>query len=89
MKQVRVELYGLLRARAGCEVLTLSASSVAEALAAAEARCPALAGLLVDGRGRPRPDYRVALRGGAIVDDPDTLLSEGDALVLLSAHAGG
>ena len=58
-------------------------------LAQLEQTCPELAGLLLDSTGAPRSDYRVAINGGSVCDDASAALSDGDALVVLHAHAGG
>lgn len=89
MAGLTVELYGVLRIRAGRDAIAVEATSVGEALAAAESACPELAGALLHPDGSLRRDYRVAINGGIVSGDAATTLKEGDALVVLSAHAGG
>ena len=89
MAALLVELYGVLRLRAGRDTIPVEATTVGGALAAAEAACPTLAGVLLATDGTLRPEYRVAINGGVVGGDPETRLGEGDSLVILSAHAGG
>lgn len=83
-----IELYGVPRLRAGQSQLTVSAGTVAEAMAALERQCPALAGTVVD-QGRLLTAYRVSLNGEKFVTDPGMRLRPGDSLVLIAADAGG
>jgi molybdopterin converting factor small subunit len=64
------------------------ARSVGEAIVALEKELPSLAGdVLV--RGWPIAAYRISLNGKFFVTDPAEQLTDGDALVLVSADAGG
>lgn len=83
-----IELYGAPRLRAGTARLTVDADTLAGALDALSLACPALAGAVVS-RGRALPAYRVSLNGERFVSEPETPLSEGDVLLLLSADVGG
>jgi molybdopterin converting factor small subunit len=85
---ITIELYGVPRLRAGRDAIAVEAASLGEALAALASACPALAPSVVDG-GKLSPHYLVAKNGLQITADPATPLAPGDALVLLSAEAGG
>jgi hypothetical protein len=88
--RIRVELYGIPRLRAGRGALDLSARTVAEALEALAACCPALQGSVIVG-GTLRPEFRINRNGETfLLDDPATItLAPGDVLIVLSADAGG
>ncbi len=85
---VRIELYGVPRLRAGRRECQVEASSAREALAALEVECPQLSGTIL-ANGWLLPAYRISLNGQSFVTDPATRLSDGDALVLVAADAGG
>jgi len=87
MPEVTIEFYGIPRQRAGRTEVTVAATTVAEALAAVEAACPGLRGMLMD--GRLTQHYRLALDGGRFVIDLNRDLPDGARLLLLSADAGG
>jgi hypothetical protein len=84
---VVIELFGLVRARAGRREIRVQAGTAAEALAALAAACPALAGASVD--GRLAPQYLLSPDGEQFVRDLSFSLHEGDRLLLFSADAGG
>ena len=85
---ILIELYGVPRLRAARRELTVQAASVAEALVALEAECPALSGSVIAG-GRLLSAYRISLNGRSFITDPATRLVPGDSLVLIAADAGG
>ena len=76
-KRVVIELYGVPRLRAGRGQVSVQAGNVAEAIAALEQQCPALAGCVV-AAGRLLPTYRLSLNGQTFVSDPATRLRPGD-----------
>jgi molybdopterin converting factor small subunit len=84
---VTVEFFGVPRLRAGRADLAVEAATVAEALAAVERTCPALRGLVRE--GRPAPHYLLSVNGAAFVEDLACPLHPGDRLLVLSADAGG
>ncbi len=86
--RITFELFGVPRLRAGLGRLEVSASSVGEALGHLARRCPALDGPVILG-DRLHPAYRLSLNGERFVDDPTSPLTDGDALLLLSADVGG
>ena len=83
---VRVEFYGLARLRAGRAELAVEASTIGEALAAADAACPELRSRSDTGVS---PQYRVSVGGRHFTENPDEPLAGGEALVVLGADAGG
>jgi molybdopterin converting factor small subunit len=85
---ITIELFGVPRLRAGRDAIAVEATSLGEALCALVAACPALEPGVVH-CGRLSPFYLVAKNGLHITADPATPLAAGDALVLLSAEAGG
>jgi molybdopterin converting factor small subunit len=85
---VVIEFYGIPRLRAGTNRLRLEASSVGQALRELAQVCPALAGSVL-GDGGVQQAYRLSLNGQRFVSDPQTPLTEGDVLLLLSADVGG
>lgn len=85
---IAIELFGVPRLRAGLGRLEVRAARVGEALRLLAEACPALAGSVVVGERVGRA-YRLSLNGETFVDDPATPLTDGDALILLAADAGG
>jgi molybdopterin-guanine dinucleotide biosynthesis protein A len=85
---VTVELYETARQRAGLAEVEVEAETLGEALRELARRCPALDGDVVHD-GRPAPHWRTSLGGDRFVDDPSTPLHPGDALLVISALAGG
>lgn len=83
-----IELYGVPRQRAGIDRLQVEAATLREALQAAVSLHPGLADCCTR-EGRLRPGYIANLNGRTFVRDDDTPLSAGDAVLLLSADAGG
>ena len=88
MSMVEIEFYGIPRLRAGTNRLRLDASSVGQALRELARVCPALADSVL-GDGRVQQAYRLSLNGERFISDPQTPLTEGDILLLLSADVGG
>ena len=86
--RVRIELFEGARRRAGIASFEVEAATLGEALLAAERQCPALAPDIVHA-GRLAPHWRASIGGRRFVEDPATLLTDGDAVLLLSALAGG
>jgi hypothetical protein len=83
-----VEFYGVPRLRAGRSELTVTAGTVAEALAAVERVCPGLAGLVRAGEFLD-PHYLLSIDGQRFVTDREEPLQPGERLLLLSADVGG
>ena len=85
--QVTVEFYGIPRQRAGRAELAVQAGSVGELLSAVEQVCPALQGLVQD--GRLARQYRLSINGERFVEQIQEPIQAGTRLVLLSADVGG
>ncbi len=85
---IRVELYEVARRLAGVASLEVEASTLGEALQAVRLRYPVLEPDVIVGR-RLAPQWRASRNGREWIEDPDTPLEVGDALVLVSALAGG
>ena len=86
--RVVVEFFGVPPLRAGAASIVVEANRLGEALRLAAEACPGLAGTVIFGRDA-HPAYKVSLNGDRFVDDPDTPLVDGDALLLLAADVGG
>ena len=88
-----VELYGVARLAAGTGEVALSlrpGATVRDALAALARERPALVGKVVDETdGRLLDGYTLNLNGAAFVADLGAPVEEGDAVLVLSAEAGG
>lgn len=83
-----VEFYGVPRHRAGRSELSVSAATLAEALAQVEQNCPGLKGLR-RADGSLAPQYLISIDGGEFTRDLALPIAEGTRLLLLSADAGG
>jgi molybdopterin converting factor small subunit len=88
MAEVRVEFFGIPRERAGTAATTARGSTLGAALVDLGARFPRLAQTCLDGP-RLKAGTIANLNGARFVSDPRTPLAEGDAVLLLSADAGG
>jgi len=86
--QITVELFGIPRARAGVDKTIASGSCLGEVLTDLAAKFPQLAETCIEGRCL-RPGYTANLRGEQFITDPETVLGEGDTLLLLNLDAGG
>lgn len=84
---VFVEFYGLPRRRAGRAALTVTATTIREALKAVAVACPELAGI-VDGH-RLNPHYLLSRDGTRFISDLNEPLAAGARLLLFGADAGG
>jgi molybdopterin converting factor small subunit len=89
---LRIELYGVIRRRAGVEAVELPVSGevlrLSDVLDQLRLRFPALADLCIDG-DRLRRGYTANLNGRQFISAPETALNDGDALLLMSNDAGG
>ena len=90
--QVRVELFGIARQRAGVGELLLEfhrrQATLEDVLRLLAEKVPALGKELVV-QGRLQPSLAANLDGQRFVSDPATPLSDGQCLLILSADAGG
>lgn len=85
---VTVEFFGVARERAGQSSIDVTAGSLGEALTEVATRCPQLAGACLQGN-RLSPTFIANINGREFVKDPQTPLSDGDRLLILSADVGG
>lgn len=86
--QVPVELFGIARARAGVAQTTAQGDCLGDVLADLARRFPALAETCIDGR-RLRPSFTANLGGQRFVTAPETPLTDGETVLVLSMDAGG
>jgi len=88
---IRVEFFGIARQRAGVGELQISAleapASLRDVLAEVAERLPDLAGYVT--AGRLDATLTANLDGQRFVADPETVIEDGQSLLLLSADAGG
>jgi len=85
---VRIELFGIARARAGREAVDVEAASLGAAFRALAEACPSLVPeVLVD--GRLTEGFLANLNGERFVADAALPLSRADTLLILGAQAGG
>ena len=85
---MRVELFGVARARAGTEAVTVEASSLAEAIVALAAACPGLVPEVI-ADDRLADGFLASLNGEQFVRDGGLALDAGDTLLILGAQVGG
>jgi molybdopterin converting factor small subunit len=85
---VRVELFGIVRHRAGVGELEVEAATLGEVLQAAGDRLPDLRGTCIEGN-RLRCGFLANINGKAFVSDPAMRLAAGDCVLILSADPGG
>jgi molybdopterin converting factor small subunit len=85
---IRIEFYGIPRARAGVAETTAVGARLGDVLADLEARFPGLADGCIE-NGRLRPGFMANLDGRQFTTDPDCDLTEFKSVLILSADAGG
>ena len=85
---MRIELYGIARARAGAERVDVAAGNLAEALRALAEACPELVPEVV-ADGRLTDGFLASLNGERFLADDGARLREDDTLLILGAQAGG
>ena len=85
---IRVELYEGARQIAGVAEVNVEAATLGEALDAVRALYPALEPRVLIPGGLA-PHWRASVGGKRFVEDPATPLEPGDAVLLISALAGG
>jgi molybdopterin converting factor small subunit len=92
MITLEIEFFGVPRQRAGTARTALSLpgeqARLADALYQLARTLPGFAACCVDGQ-RLCPAYIVNVGGERFVTDPDFVLHSGDALLIMSADAGG
>lgn len=86
--QVRVEFFGVVRARAGTVETTATGPTLGDVLTDLAGRFPGLAEGCIAGN-QLRPGFTANLDGDRFVTAPETQLSAGQSVLLLSLDAGG
>lgn len=85
---IQIEFFGIPRQRAGTAVTMAQGATLREVLTDLAIRFPRLAEACLQ-EDRLKPGYIANLNGDRFIADPETPLSAGDALLILSADAGG
>jgi molybdopterin converting factor small subunit len=90
--RIQVEFYGISRRQAGTASAIVELDSdparLGEVISNLGARFPGLAAICLK-NGRLRADFLANLGGERFVSDPETPVRDSDALLILSADAGG
>lgn len=86
---ITVELFGIPRQRAGVAKTAAAGTRLDEVVADLAGRFPQLAEECFAGGRGLKPGTLANLNGERFVTDPATPLRPGDALLILSADAGG
>ena len=85
---IKIEFFGIPRARAGVAEASAEGNSLGEVLSDLARQFPALTEECIDG-DRLRVGYTANLGGDRFVTDPQTPVVDGDKVLLLSLDAGG
>ena len=85
---MRIELFGIARARGGVSLVEIEAGTVEEALRELAQACPGLVPDVVSD-GRLTEHFLASLNGELFVSDPTRALAANDTLLILGAQAGG
>ena len=85
---MRIELFGIARARAGTGVVVVDAATLGAAMRALQEACPSLAPEVI-ADGRLTDGFLASLNGHAFVRDESTALAGSDSLLILGAQMGG
>lgn len=83
---MHVEFLGVSRERAGVSELDVEADTLGRLLGTLAARMPGLAELIT--ADRLHSSLAASLNGDRFISDPETLLSDGDRVLILSVDAG-
>jgi len=90
---IRIEFYGIARARAGLSSADVPLSggqaTLADVLHFVGEAAPTFGGSELIVGGRLHPSLAANLDGQRFVSDPATLIRDGQCLLILSADAGG
>lgn len=89
---VSVEFYGIARQRAGVDRLEVAlpdqGATLSDVLRSIGEKLPEFAAHCLD-HGRLHPSLAANLDGERFVTDPETIVRDGQSLLILSADAGG
>ena len=83
-----MEFFGVARSRAGVASVTLDADCLQEVLVQLQDQLPFLAELCID-NGALASGWLLNINGAAFTRDLNTLVNEGDSVLLMPADAGG
>jgi molybdopterin converting factor small subunit len=86
--KVTVELFGIPRLRAGVSQIEATGATLGEVYFDLSKRFPALGEACISGHSL-KAGFTANLRGERFVQDPATMLKDGDSILLLSMDAGG
>lgn len=85
---VRVEFYGIARQRAGVEFLDVDGKTLGEVFDRLQTQLPKFSAACLK-EGELQPGFLANVNGKTFVTKRETPLKEGDAVLILSADAGG
>ncbi len=85
---MRIELFGIARARAGRAVIEITATNLRDAVRALARACPGLVPDVIDDESLSSR-FLASLNGDRFLTDLDTELREEDTLLILGAQMGG
>ena len=89
---IRVEFFGIARERAGQNELKIDVDSLplplGEVLRCVASRVPMLGRELI-AEGKLHPSLAINVDGARFVRDPQTMIRDGQSVLILSADAGG
>ena len=85
---IRIEFYGIPKQRAGVDAIDVEAATLGEALQQLSEQLPQFADACLS-EGRLQPSFLANINGENFTTDPQTPLESGDAVLILSADAGG
>lgn len=88
MPSIRVEFYGIPRSRAGTASVSVEVGGTRELLERLADDLPEFGRECLD-NGRLRPEYLLNINGRLFTREDDRPLHPGDAVLILSADAGG
>lgn len=85
---IDVELFGIVRARAGVERIAVNGNCLGDVFVELARRFPRLAELCIEGR-RLRPGFTANLGGERFTTSSETPVRDGQSVLILSLDAGG
>ena len=85
---MRIELFGIARARAERDVIEVTATNLRDAVRGLAQACPGLVPEVIDDESLTSR-FLASLNGERFITDLDTELREEDTLLILGAQMGG
>lgn len=86
---VQLEFFGIPRLRAGVSTVQVAPGELSQVLLQAAGSLPEFGRACVTAEGRLQAGYLACLNGRQFTTDPQVHVAAGDAVVILSADAGG